>query len=127
MVCDLFSLLILLLYLFDFCLILGYMGCFVNDLTNHEFNSFAAHLDPNQMTPQLCVKACSAISYNLAAIENGTWCFCKEFDGISSTQDVDANCQSISCAGDPAISCGSENYILVYAAGPLSTVRQNST
>lgn len=98
------------------------MGCYINNLDQHEFNSFAAHLDPSFLTPKLCVKACSAISFNLAAIENGTFCFCKQQNGITSTLDDDANCLQTPCAGDSALSCGSEFYLMVYAAGPLSNV-----
>lgn len=98
------------------------MGCYVNNLDQHEFNSFAAHLDPSLLTPQLCVKACSAISFNLAAIESGAYCFCKQQNVITSQLDTDASCLQTPCAGDSALSCGSDSYLMVYAAGPLSTV-----
>lgn len=103
-------------------LLKGYLGCYVNNLLQHEFNTFAGHLDHSKLTPLLCVKACSAIGFSLAAIEKGTMCFCKKSNTIFSVKDVDANCQSIACVGDPLQACGSQTNLLVYGAGPLSTV-----
>lgn len=100
----------------------GFLGCYENDLQQHEFNSYAAHLKQTDLTPKLCVSACSAISFNLAAIERGTMCFCKKENSIDSIKEVDLNCMVIPCAGDPNLACGSNETLLVYAAGALSTV-----
>lgn len=94
----------------------------MNNLKQHEFNSFAAHLDASKLTPRLCSKACSAIGYSLAAIERGTMCFCKFVDGVASVRDDDANCTSIPCAGESNLACGSVTNIMVYEAGAISRV-----
>jgi hypothetical protein len=94
----------------------GYAGCYVKDITFHEFNSFVAHLDWNELTPNECRKNCQYLGYNLAAIENGTMCFCKTGFGIISTKGIDSDCQALPCPGNPKLACGSSNNLMVYVS-----------
>ncbi|CAF0863211.1 unnamed protein product [Brachionus calyciflorus] len=102
----------------------GYKGCFENDIFNHEFNSFASHLDSSIITPQRCISACTAMGYSLAAIENGNLCFCKSGTNINSVKASDSNCQTIPCEGNVNSACGSMQHIMVYEAGAF--VKLNS-
>jgi hypothetical protein len=103
---------------------IGYVGCFQNDMSNPQFTSYAAHMDESQITPQLCSSACSAIGYNLAAMSQAKWCFCKLKNDIAYTKVDDSNCNELACAGDASLTCGSslDAFWMVYIAGPLSKV-----
>jgi hypothetical protein len=94
----------------------GYVGCFVHSIGNIEFASFASHLDQTTLTPASCSKACFAVNYQLAAILDGTMCFCKSVSTIVSTATSNSSCQASSCAGDATLFCGAVGYYLVYQA-----------
>lgn len=98
------------------------MGCYKNDRSNPEFNSFASHLDPSQITPELCSKACTAVQYTLSAITNGQWCFCKMSATITSTKLPDSACTMYPCAGSSSLYCGSNDTWMVYEAGTSNRV-----
>lgn len=96
----------------------GYVGCYIKDITFHEFNSFVSHLDSTQLTPYECKINCYYLGYNLAAIENGTMCFCKTGLTISSSLAAsDSNCQTLACPGNPSLACGSLDNLMVYLPG----------
>ncbi len=102
----------------------GYVGCYVNDINFHEFNSFVSHLDSTQLTPYECKINCYHLGYSLAAIENGTMCFCKTGLTISSTPAIsDSECQSLPCLGSPSLACGSLNNLMVYLPGLPTQVK----
>lgn len=103
-------------------MIIGYVGCYINDKENHEFNSFASHLNLSDLKPQTCIAACSAVGYVLSAIEDGNLCFCKSSITVYSIRDNDTSCQSLSCPGDPTLDCGSINNIMVYEAGSSTKI-----
>lgn len=71
----------------------------------------------NFLTPDSCVRACQAIQYNLGAIQDGKWCFCKQSSIITSLQTQDSNCTAISCSGDSTLACGANGLWIVYEAG----------
>lgn len=99
----------------------GLKGCYSNNREQHEFNEFAGHLDPATLTPVRCMKACSSMGFNLAAIEEGKWCFCKS-GTVSSTQTVDTNCQTFVCQGDNNLFCGAQDYLLVYGTESTASI-----
>ena len=101
----------------------GYVGCFINVRSAHEFNAFASHLDETQLTPSLCTKACLAMSYSMAAIEEGTKCFCKSTTSIFYARDLDSACQVLSCAGSASLACGSPNNIMVYNSTSIAPLK----
>jgi hypothetical protein len=100
----------------------GYSGCYVKSPIVHEFNSYVSHIDYSSLTPSLCRASCVALGYAMAAIENGTMCFCKSSYSIVSTQTSDSQCQVASCPGDSTKACGSTSTYMVYMAFPPSQV-----
>ena len=100
----------------------GYVGCFVMNLFDREFNSYVSHLDSAKITTSLCKKSCSDLGYPLAAIENGNMCFCKSSLTINSANATDSACATIPCAGNTAIWCGSPTNLLVYMPALTSQV-----
>ena len=92
-------------------------------MQNHEFNTFPAIVDPKVLQPSLCIQGCSALGSTLAAIENGSMCFCKISQTISSVQSNDTDCQSIICEGNRQFYCGSTSYLMVYQVVPYSKVK----
>jgi len=101
--------------------LIGLKGCFINNRDQHEFNDFAGHLDPATLTPKRCMKACSSMGFNLAAIEEGKWCFCKSGTIISS-QTSNNNCQVVHCKGDANFFCGAQDFLLVYGTESTSSI-----
>jgi hypothetical protein len=99
----------------------GMKGCYINNREQHEFNEFAGHLDPATLTPKRCMKACSSMGFNLAAIEEGKWCFCKS-GTISSSLAADTNCQTVLCQGDSSFFCGAQDFLLVYGTESTSVI-----
>ena len=95
-----------------------YVGCFRNDHSLPEFNSFASHLSAPQLTPALCIKACVSVGFNMSAIKEATRCFCKSGVNVLSLNVTDDNCMSQSCPGDSTLACGSYDFMLVYKGYP---------
>lgn len=93
---------------------IGYIGCYSNNIAIPDFTSFASHLDPTQLTPSVCSKACFAINYQLAGIQDGTMCFCKKSNLTSLTATLNLNCQQIACTGDSTLGCGGIGYWMIY-------------
>ena len=105
-----------------YCYSLGYVGCFVNDHSNHEFNSFASHLIATVITPSLCIKACYSMGFSLSAIEDSMLCFCKAETKVFSVKVSDSICQFNVCLADQNYYCGKVGYNLVYEYGAYSDV-----
>jgi hypothetical protein len=99
----------------------GMEGCYINNREQHEFNEFAGHLDPATLTPKRCMKACYAMGFNLAAIEEGKWCFCKS-GTINSIKVADTSCQTFLCQGNTNLYCGSYDHLLVYRTESTSSI-----
>lgn len=97
----------------------SYLGCYSLDRANREFNLYPGFIDSSQLTPQICIKACSAYGAELAAIESGKLCFCKMTDSISSMIVDNIHCQVYTCPGDSSTYCGSETSLVVYLAGSI--------
>jgi len=102
----------------------GLVGCYINNREQHEFNEFAGHLDPATLTPQRCMKACSSMAFNFAAIEEGRWCFCKS--GAVNSVPSAGNCETIVCQGDNNFFCGGQNHLLVYDTRFSSPIHASS-
>lgn len=92
------------------------------DRSNREFTIYAGFIDRVIVIPSVCVQACSILGYYYAAIEGGSFCFCKASGTLSSVKSSDSNCYQDTCPGDSGTYCGSQDYLLVYNAGPKTTV-----
>jgi hypothetical protein len=103
----------------------NFLGCYINDRSAHEFNTFASHLDETQLTPTLCIRACASMFYKMAAIEDGTKCFCKSTTTVLSVITANSNCQLLACAGSTTTACGSTNNIMVYNVSSITPLQVN--
>ena len=92
------------------------------DRSNREFTIYPGFIDRTVLLPSLCVQACSILGYNYAAIEAASFCFCKAAGTINSVMSSDSNCHQYTCPGDSGTYCGSQDYLVVYDAGPKTTV-----
>lgn len=102
----------------------GYLGCYASSayLGTNINMAFASHLDPTQLKPYSCYRACSAVQYGLAFIINGDMCFCQKSHVIQLVRTGDANCSSVSCPGDANYACGGLGFLMAYEAGESTNV-----
>jgi WSC domain len=69
----------------------------------------------SSMTVEMCVGACSAKGYGLAALEYGSQCFCG--NKISSLSSVvpDSQCEVMLCPGNTTEYCSNGDRLQVYS------------
>ena len=74
-----------------------------------------ANYDSTMNTPETCKEACTTSGYAYASVSAGGLCLCGSLSAnttlLNSTTTL---CQTIRCTGDSNISCGDNDYELVY-------------
>ena len=80
-----------------------------------EFLTVAPHVNPLNITPILCSRACQSMNYRFSRIQFREYCFCKN-STVSSTKVVDQECERVEseCSNNPGFYCGTDKYSFVY-------------
>ncbi|CAF1007824.1 unnamed protein product, partial [Brachionus calyciflorus] len=92
-----------------------FIGCFIDNKINHEFNFYSAHSSGDIISPLLCQQSCHLMGFELASIESRIFCFCQRIKTISLTKTFNENCYQYVCPGDKNFFCGSDSAILIYS------------
>ncbi|WRT67402.1 uncharacterized protein IL334_004373 [Kwoniella shivajii] len=106
-----------------------YWGCIPNVNGIPVLNTTYATSD--ELTPSLCLTACSACQYHFAGLQNGNACFCGSSITSSSISksSTDFTCLK-ACTGDPGSICGGSTSMSFYRLKPYnpdSTYNDEST
>ena len=67
------------------------------------------------MTPGICTRLCGEAGKQYAMVKAGTQCFCgTALPDVTAGEVIDDALCSISCSGNPGLSCGGIDYVAVY-------------
>jgi hypothetical protein len=103
------------------------IGCYEDSTTSRMLGIYANTSGTNEdMTTEICVKACYGSNYPYAGLEYGNECFCDILlQTIYKASDADCN---VACPGDSQIICGGDLRINIFSYnGPMPLTATSTT
>ncbi|XP_038068153.1 uncharacterized protein LOC119737688 [Patiria miniata] len=89
-------------------------GCYSIDRTSNAFTISPGRYDPSSLDHAACIEACAYQEYSYASLRAGQFCMCSDTNYLPAAKKADNSLCNTPCTGDNLITCGHDNYALVY-------------